>query len=216
MCFYDPTCPGNLVSTMTINTYLTKWQQVPAAVKHFLLKGVIMLVVWKVLYLGILMPTRLIDAPLTSAVGKITVWGLNAVTHPNDYIAKNELGRELDLDVNARSVMQESIYFNGSKVAGVYDSCNALELMVLYAGFILCIPAPSKRKWLFIPGGIAVIFVVNILRCIGVVYAIRYYPQHADFIHHYVFELVVYATIIALWLAFANKLTAKNNAGQQA
>ena len=200
---------------MTISTYLTKWQQIPAAVKQFLAKGVIMLVVWKLLYLGFLFPARILDRPLTNTVGRLTVWGLNKVTHPNDYIAKEELGRELDIDASARSVMQQSIYFNGYKVAGVYDSCNALELMVLYAGFIICIPAATKRKWAYALGGLAVIFVVNVLRCIGVVYALRYYPQHADFIHHYLFELVVYATIIGMWLAFANKINVKH-AGQKA
>jgi exosortase/archaeosortase family protein len=88
--------------------------------------------------------------------------------------------------------------------------------MVLYVGFIICIPAASKRKWIFALCGVAVIFVVNVLRCVGVVYALRYYPQHADFVHHYLFELAVYATIIALWLAFANKINVKPNAGQKA
>lgn len=201
---------------MTISTYLTKWQQIPSAVKQFLLKGIIMLVVWKLVYLGLLFPTRVLDRPLTNTVGKLTVWGANIITHPNDYIAKEELGRELDIDASARSVMQQSIYFDGHKVAGVYDSCNALELMVLYAGFIICIPAAAKRKWAFALGGLAVIFVVNVLRCIGIVYALRYYPQHADFIHHYLFELAVYATIIAMWLAFANKINANPNVGQKA
>jgi len=201
---------------MTISTYITKWQQIPAAVKQFLLKGILMLVVWKLLYLSLLFPTRVLDRPLTNTVGKLIVWGTNAITHPNDYTAKEELGRELDIDASARSVMQQSIYFDGRKVAGVYDSCNALELMVLYVGFIICIPAAPKRKWAFTLGGLAVIFVINVLRCIGVVYALRYYPQHADFIHHYLFELAVYATIIAMWLAFANKINANSHAGQKA
>ncbi|HVW98399.1 MAG TPA: archaeosortase/exosortase family protein [Mucilaginibacter sp.] len=200
----------------TINAYLSKWQQIPMAVKQFLIKGVIMLALWKIIYLGFLFPGRIIDAPLTNAVGKLTVWGLNIVTHPNDYYSKEELGRELDIDASARSVMQRSVYFEGRKVAGVYDSCNALELMVLYAGFIICIPASAKRKWIFITGGLAIVFIVNVLRCIGVVYAIRYYPQHAEFIHHYLFELVVYATIIALWMVFANKINIKSNAEKQA
>jgi exosortase family protein XrtF len=197
---------------MTINAYLTKWHQIPAPVKQFLLKAVIMLVVWKIIYLGLLLPGRILDAPLTNSVGRLTTWGLNLVTHPNDYSSKTELGQELDINENARSVMQQSIYFIGKKVAGVYDSCNALELMVLYAGFIACIPASLKRKWLFVTGGIIAIFIVNIIRCIGVVYAIRYYPQHADFIHHYVFELVIYASIIGMWLIFSNKINIRSNA----
>ena len=199
---------------MAASTYLTMWQQVPAAVKQFLLKGIILLAIWKVIYLSFLLPARILDAPLTNSVGKLTVWGLNLITHPGDYSSKEEPGRAQDINDGLKSEMQRSVYFHDTKVAGVYDSCNALELMVLYAGFIMCIPAVLQRKWLFAIGGVIIIYVVNVLRCIGVVYAIRYYPHQADFIHHYVFELIIYATIIAMWLLFANKINIKGNARQ--
>src|ERR1700761_6247684 len=166
---------------MTISTYTEKWQQVPPAVKQFLLKGVLMLVAWKVIYLGLLVPGRILDDPLTRTVGIITTDGLNWITHPHDYITKAEFGRELDVDANATSVMQQSVYYHDRKIVGVYDGCNALELFVLFVGFIICVPAAANKKWLYIIGGVALIFVVNILRCIGIAYLVQYYPQHADF-----------------------------------
>jgi exosortase/archaeosortase family protein len=197
---------------MTISTYLNKWHQIPAAVKHFLLKGLLMLITWKVIYLGFLLPGRIVDAPLTRTVGIITTYGLNWVTNSHNYISKSEYGREVDVDLNATSVMQQSVYYHDKKIVGVYDGCNALELFVLYAGFILCVPAASKKKWIYITGGVALIFIVNILRCIGIAYLVQYYPQHADFAHHYVFVFVVYALIIALWLAFSNNIKIKADA----
>lgn len=197
---------------MTISTYLNKWHQVPAAVKQFLLRGLLLLVAWKVIYLGFLLPGRVIDAPLTRDVGIITTYGLNWITHSHDYHFKYELGREEDVDLNAVSVMQESVYYHDKKIVGVYDGCNALELFVLYAGFIICVPAALKKKLLFITGGVVLIFLVNILRCIGIAYLVQYYPQHADFAHHYVFVFVVYGLIIAMWLAFAGNIKVKTNA----
>ena len=197
---------------MIFEKYVAKWRQIPHAVKQFLLRGVILLVVWKVIYLGLLLPGRVIDAPLTRVVGVITTAGLNRVTNSHNYTSKSEMGKEEDIDQNAVSVMQQSVYFNDKKIVGVYDGCNALELFVLYAGFIACVPAMLSRKLAFIFGGIALIFIVNILRCVGIAYLVQYYPKHADFAHHYFFVFVVYALIIALWLVFSNKVIIKSNA----
>lgn len=173
-----------------------------------------MLVLWKVIYLFFLLPGRYVDSPLTNSVGKVAAWGLNIITHPNDYSSKEESAPALDTDNGLKTEMQRSIYFGQNKAASVYDGCNALELMVLYVGFIICIPADTKRKWLFALVGVIIIYLINVLRCIGVICAIRYYPQQADFIHHYVFEIVIYAAIIAMWLVFANKINIRNNAQQ--
>ena len=189
---------------MTVFENIFKWNQIPRAVRQFLLKGAIILVLWKVIYFSFLLPGRVLDAPLTTAVGIVTTQTLNLITRSSDYSAKSELGRMDDIDLNPVSVPQESVYFKSRKIVGIYDGCNGLELMMLYAGFIICLPALISRKLVFIIGGIIMIFIVNVLRCVGVAYLLLYYPKQADFAHHYIFAFIVYAFIIALWLWFAN------------
>lgn len=196
---------------MFLNIYLDKWHKIPFAVKEFLLKGLLVLIIWKVIYLVFLFPGRVIDSPVTHAVGVLTANGLNWATHSNDYWTKSELANETDAVLNDKKVIQQSVYFHNKKLVGIYDACNALELFVLYAGFIVCMSASLKRKFIFIAGGIAFIFMVNILRCVGVSYIVQYYPQQADFVHHYVFVFIVYASIIAMWLIFVSNLKVKGN-----
>jgi len=188
--------------TLILNTYYSKWQQIPKTVKLFLLKGILLLIVWKVLYLAVLLPNRIIDAPLTNTVGKITASGLNIITRSNNYCSKSELAKDRDADFNLIWVQQQSVYFNNKKLVGIYDGCNALELFVLYAGFIVCMTGSLKRKFLYAGIGILIIFVVNILRCVGIAYMIQYFPKQAEFAHHFVFVFIVYAVIIVLWLLF--------------
>ena len=107
-------------------------------------------------------------------------------------------------------VPADNIYFHNDEVVAIEDTCNALELIVLYIGFIIALPARLRRKVTFILGGIIFIYIINVLRCAVVTYAILYYPSHADFAHHYVFTFAVYGAIIALWLVFANKLSLSN------
>lgn len=187
---------------LILNNYFLKWQQIPKAVKLFLLKGILLLIVWKVLYLALLLPGRTIDAPLTNIVGKITASGLNFITRTQNYWSKNELAKDRDADFNLIWVQQQSVYFNHNKLVGIYDGCNALELFVLYAGFIICMPGSLKRKLFYVGIGTLIIFAVNILRCVGIAYIIQYFPKQADFAHHFVFVFIVYAVIIVLWLLF--------------
>jgi exosortase family protein XrtF len=188
-----------------LSAYIDRWNKVPVAVKHFLLRALAILVIWKVIYLAFLLPTRVLDKPLSYAVAASSVWILNMGTHSKNFIAKTEIGM-VSTDNGLTPMPLTNIYYSGSNVVSIEDGCNALELFVLYAGFIICMPATSRRKVIYIIGGILLIHVVNVLRCAGVAYAILYYPKYADFAHHYVFTFIVYGLIILLWLFFSKKV----------
>jgi exosortase family protein XrtF len=187
-------------------TYLiNEWNKVPAAVRRFILRAVAILVAWKLLYLLLLLPHRILDKPLSHVVGQGTVWLLNTCTHSADYTQKGQIG-VIPTDNGPAAAPLENIYFHKWNVVSIEDSCNGLELMVLYIGFIVCMPALFKRKLVFAIGGTLLIYVINVIRCAGVAYIIIYYPKYADFAHHYVFTFIVYGLIIGLWLIFVKKL----------
>ena len=190
---------------MAAGALLDKWKNVPAAVKQFILRGLIILITWKILYLAFLLPTRLLDKPLSHSVGAGTAWILNIYTHTHDYIDKVEHGNE-PTDNGLTDMPLDNVYFHQHIVVSIEDTCNGLELFVLYAGFIVCMPAALRRKVIFIISGVILIYMVNVVRCAWVAYIILYYPKYADFAHHYVFTFVVYGVIIALWLIFSKKV----------
>jgi len=194
---------------MVLSTYINKWNNVPKAVKAFIFKALTILLVWKIIYLAFLLPTRLIDKPLTYSVGTATAWLLNTTTHSSDYSTQSVVA-DVVTDSGPTPMPLQKVYFRGHDIVAIEDTCNALELFVLYAGFIICMPAKTLRKVLFIVGGILAIYIVNVLRCAGVAYIIIYDPKYADFAHHYVFTFIVYGFIIGLWLIFSKKLNLAN------
>jgi exosortase family protein XrtF len=194
---------------MVLSTYRDKWNKVPVAVKRFIFKAFIILLVWKVLYLVFLLPARVLDKPLTYSVGVATTWLLNTYTSSSDYSTRSEISN-VATDQGLTPMPLQKIFFHNTNVVSIEDGCNALELFVLYAGFIICMPARILRKTLFIIGGIIAIYITNVIRCAGVAYIIIYHPRYADFAHHYVFTFVVYGLIIALWLIFSKKLNFAN------
>jgi exosortase/archaeosortase family protein len=179
-----------------------KWNLVPKPVRHFLLKATALFVIWKAVYLLVLLPNRALDKPLTYVIGKGTAATLNLIHRSADY--------------NSIPTMHTKGYANSGEVEPVMavrwrqdtllsiaDVCNGLELLVLYAGLIVCLPAGLRRKLFFIFGGIVLIEILNVLRCTGLVLVYLNRPEYLDFSHHYLFTFVVYAFIFWLWWLFS-------------
>jgi len=194
-----------------LNLYLNKWRNIPGTVKIFLLRCLLLFAAWKIIFFCFLVPNATKISPFTYIAGELTAQGLNLVTQTHDYRSKSELGKNLGFNYNFTYVLQQSVYFHNKKIVGIYDACNALDLLALYAGFILCMPAALKRKLIYSGAGIVLIFIVNIIRCMSITYLILYYPQQAEFAHHFVFVFIVYALIIVLWLLFVRGIRPTHN-----
>jgi exosortase/archaeosortase family protein len=180
------------------------WKQIPKPVRLFFLKGCVVFIVWKSLYLFFLLPNRVLDGPLTYAVGKGTIRALNFITFSHNFSAEkgvlehNEFGT-----IRIEPIMQ--IDAQNRKALAVADACNGLELIVLYLGFIVCFPSGISRKSVFSVAGIALIYICNVLRCSSLVLIYLRYPAYLSFSHHYVFTFLVYAFIFYLWYVFTKK-----------
>ena len=87
----------------------------------------------------------------------------------------------------------------------VADPCNALELYVLYLGFLFSFPASLKRVLLFSIVGIVVIYSANIIRLAALASMNIHRIKAIDMAHHYVFKLIVYGLIFGLWVLFTKK-----------
>jgi exosortase family protein XrtF len=176
-----------------------KWKQIPGPVKTFLWKAMAIFIVWKVMYLSILIPNRVLDRPITDAVSAGTTRTLNFFSKPSDYTLKP--GVNVKSDGEREDVMV--ISRGQERVLSIADACNGLEVIVLYAGLIVCLPSRLRRKTLFIVSGIFFIEALNVLRCAGLALVYQRYPQYLDFSHHYLFTFIVYAAIFWLWYLFS-------------
>jgi len=189
---------------MTIPEY---WKQVPTPVRSFLLKAVIFFVAWKALYLLVLQPGRVLDRPLTYMVSVGTAGTLNVMTGSRDFWTAPGVNPRKDGNTvvgGPEPVMQ--IYRQGERVLSIADVCNGLEVMILYAGLILCLPASFRRKTIYILSGILCIELLNVVRCAGLVEVYLHHPEYLDFSHHYLFTFLVYACIFWLWYLFSREL----------
>lgn len=113
------------------------------------------------------------------------------------------------------------IVFTEGRLIGIIDSsglivnqpCDGLSLFVLFAGFIIAYPGKIRSKFIFIPLGLLIIDLVNIVRIIALVIIVKYSPQSLEFNHSYTFTLIMYMIIFLMWVWWIRKGTKDKGRG---
>lgn len=176
-------------------------KQLPEDVRRFLMRAAVLFAAWKMLYLFILIPAEMPDAWLVKKLGEGTAYGLNAVYNTSAFTAIATARTKLYGNDKAK-VTYSHVKRGNKKLIGIYQACNGLELMILYAGFILAFSGRLQIKLLFITGGIAALYLMNILRLVMLGYISIEHPLHFQFAHKYLFNLIVYAVTFFLWMGY--------------
>lgn len=132
-----------------------------------------------------------LDNWLTLRVVNTTVYFLNIVGYNAD----------------AKGIM---VQIDGIDTVFVYHACNGMVLMALFAGFILAFPGPFLKKIIFIPTGITVIYIINILRVFALALNAHHFHHTLTFNHKYTFTIIVYAAIFVLWMLWVKRYSGLN------
>lgn len=173
--------------------FKNSFRELPKPLLTFILKGTLFLVVWKIAYLFFLQPNHIIDGWLTYALGTSVNW------------VSNKLLPHLQSSIQ---LVDKDILFstlkNGTRstVLLIADACNALELMMLYIGFILASTLPFRQQIRYLFPGIILIFITNVLRCLLLIYVAIFLPNAFVFAHHYLFTSIVYLLIFLMWRSY--------------
>ena len=203
---------------MKLNIQLKLWfqqvinsiQQLPKEAKVFLGRALLLFVAWKILYILVLIPNEVPDSWLVKQLGKATASFLNVYYHTDSFNTENTLRRKLYGNDWVPVTYSTVNYKKSQKVLGIYQACDGLELMVLYAGFIICFSGFWIRKLVFIVLGIIGLFLINILRSglLGIISL--QFPVHFEFAHKYFFNLVVYGFTFLLWMFYISSSKLKS------
>ena len=154
--------------------------------KGFAIKAVLTFVAWSILYYGFIIPDGRLNKFLTDTVISGTTLGL----------------RMLGYETSGENKM---ILIDNQPVVLVADACNGLELFALYIGFLICFPGKLKYKLVFIPLGVVMIYVVNVLREIVLALNYKFFQETFDFNHKYTYVFIVYLFVFGIWRFWLNR-----------
>lgn len=156
---------------------------------------------WFLLYELIIKPYTLIDEDLIALLINQSVYILKLfgyTTYQN---------RE-DQDMQLMGI-------DGSHPVWIGSPCNALTLIAFFALFVIAFPGNNKNKLWFIPVGIIIIHIVNLMRVMGLALINFYAPKHLEFNHTYTFTILVYSMIFSLWMWWVNFTLKKTRKDEQ-
>lgn len=98
------------------------------------------------------------------------------------------------------------ILMDGKPTVFIATFCDGMVLYALFTGFVLAFPGSSPHKVWFIPVGILLIYIVNVLRIVALCLNHYYSKSTVEFNHHYTFAFIEYGFICLLWLWWATRL----------
>lgn len=175
--------------------------EMPRTVKFFLLKALILFIVWEGIYLGFLQKDRIIDGPLTNLTAQLTAKSLE-IFYPNSHFYTQQVIQKTYSDGWFQSD-KSVVWRDQQRLIGIADGCNGLNLFMLFLGFILAYPSSIRLKLSFGILGLLFIFGINILRCTGLGMVQIHYPSFTIYAHHYIFNVLTYAVVFFLWIKFS-------------
>lgn len=170
----------------------------PKEIKSFLLRALIIFLIWKLIYHTFLTENRTIDRPLTNITAKLSSF-LYGFVYKEPFVSFKET-------IDSKKLKKSVIYIGSKRGVGITDSCNGLELFVLYIGFLFCFQSSFYIRLIYIISGISLIFLLNIVRCMILTRLNIIEYQYADFAHHYLFKMIIYSIIFALWVKFSKQI----------
>lgn len=162
------------------------------ALVRFLLKAAALFVGWQLLYSLVIHPWGVLDRWLidriTAQAGTLLQWlGYDLLPEP-----AGETNRYIGVQ--------------GGSFLWIGDRCDGLSVMVVFALFIVAFPGPWRHKAWYIPLGVGIIHLANVLRVVALCIVVTIDYELLNFQHDYTFQIVVYGLVLLLWFLWVKRI----------
>jgi exosortase family protein XrtF len=98
-------------------------------------------------------------------------------------------------------------------VLRVFEGCNGLNVMIVFASFVIAFGGNLKTVLSFLAGGFLLLHLANLLRIILLYYTALNRPMFFYYFHKYFFTAVLYLVVFGLWIVWT-RLTSRPRAVQ--
>lgn len=94
-------------------------------------------------------------------------------------------------------------------VLNIYEGCNGINVFIVYSAFIIAFKGSLKKVFWFIPLGIIILHVSNLLRIVFLYWTAVNFYTYFYYVHKYVFTVIIYAVVFILWIIWVYTLNDK-------
>jgi exosortase family protein XrtF len=96
-----------------------------------------------------------------------------------------------------------------SKVLNVFEGCNGINVFIVFAAFIVAFNGNPRKLYWYIPLGILILYVSNLLRIVFLYWTAVSFHRYFYYVHKYIFTATIYAVVFLLWIIWVNQLNGR-------
>ncbi len=170
-----------------------KWKQVRGVVLFFVITVAIH-IIWR------FWARNLNYAPITGPFYEATNMMAYWVYNQSIWIITNILNISITLAPDQIMWLK-----NGTGIQ-ITASCSGLKPIIQFFLLMLIFPGPWKRKLWFIPSGILIVHLTNLVRVAGMAITGVLLPGHLKFVHDNILRAMFYVVIFVLWWLWVEKI----------
>jgi exosortase/archaeosortase family protein len=114
-------------------------------------------------------------------------------------------------------ILGNVMWFSAKWGIAITEGCTGIKQIIQVLLLFLIYPGPWKHKAWFIPSGIIIIHITNVIRITLLAIAMKLNFPEIHFIHSYPLRLFFYVVIFGLWWIWEEKIShgGKNKPGQK-
>lgn len=178
--------PNFDVANLQFMSFLNSFSKQDKFISLFILKALGLYFIWYLLYDNWLLKDGWVDNFLIDHLVNSTYFALELIGYTAFTYA-------------------DAVGVDGTHGVLIGAPCNGLELFALFSGFIILFPGKLIHKLIYIPIGLLIIHLLNIIRLVGLALVVVYSPDSLAFNHKYTFTIMVYGVIFLLWVVWIKK-----------
>ena len=95
---------------------------------------------------------------------------------------------------------------NDVAILSVYEGCNGVNVAIIFMAFLLSFGRVNVKLAWFVPLGLALIHIVNLLRIGLLFYITKFLPGYLYFTHKYLFTAIIYVLVFLMWYLWLTKM----------
>jgi exosortase family protein XrtF len=98
----------------------------------------------------------------------------------------------------------------GNIMLNIYEGCNGINVMIVFAAFVVAFGGRVKRLGWFLPAGMVIIHMSNIVRIALLYFVAVGYQHYFYYVHKYVFTAAIYLIVFLLWVVWVAKVNGRH------
>ncbi len=119
----------------------------------------------------------------------------------------NFLGEETSTKLKTNTAAISIMNSSGVSIS-VFEGCNGINVMIVFVAFLFAFGGQRKKIIWFLPLGIIIIYLANLIRVMTLYYVAEYWATYFYYVHKYVLTAFLYLIVFALWWVWIEKVSA--------